>query len=436
MGDSSRLVWKFTLLVAVACLSSCGHSGSALPGPWTLDVVYATNRGSNTISAYQVNPGNGALTPVAGSPYAAGSAPTGPLVVANGFSGFVANGSTNSVSAFRIGDSGDMIVNSTGALLPLTGSPLAAGTLPVALATDFALGALYVINQGDDSISVYKGNSTMSSLATVPGSPFATGTGPSAVTLGSAVYVVNHGSNSVSAYAVDPNSDALSPVAGSPFATGNGPTKLAIDSNLKFAFVANNGSANVSAYRVGAGGTLTEVAGSPFAAGTNPVSASIWSATGPSEFVYVLNGGSNSVSAFSVDATSGVLAPVAGSPFATGNGPTSLAIDPTGRFVYVTNGGSGSVSGYAVDGTTGALTPLAGSPYPCGTGPRSLTFDNAGNFVYVANGGSGDISGFAISAVSGLPDTGALTPVPGSPFASGVSLDAVTTLTIKWSPYL
>jgi len=437
---SPGLAKKISLLATVIFLASCGNGGGGLgiPGPWSLDVVYATNRGSNNISAYQVNSATGALTPVAGSPFAAGTAPTGPIAVAGGYSAFVVNSGANSVPAFRISTSGSTKATNTGALIPLADSPLASGRFPVALVTDYATEALYIINQGDDSISAYKGDVTMSSLTAVAGSPFATGTTPSAVTLGSAVYVVNRGSNSVSVLAVAPTSDVLSPVAGSPFATGSGPTNLAIDPWQKIAVVGNSASANVSAYLIGTGGTLMEVAGSPFAAGTSPVSASIFQVRDASgidhEYVYVLNGGSNNISAFSVNTTTGFLAPVAGSPFATGTNPTFLSLDPTARFLYVTNGGSSNVSGYAIDAPTGALQSLPGSPYPCGTGPRSLTFDHMGDYVYVANGGSGDISGYAINAVGGLPDSGALTAVPGSPFSSGINVDAVTTYTVTWNP--
>jgi len=37
-------------------------------------------------------------------------------------------------------------------------------------------------------------------------------------------------------------------------------------------------------------------------------------------------------------------------------GPTSIAIDPSGKFGYVTNGGSNNVSMYRIDPDTGVLT--------------------------------------------------------------------------------
>lgn len=43
----------------------------------------------------------------------------------------------------------------------------------------------------------------------------------------------------------------------------------------EFVYVANGGSGNVSAYSVRSGGALKEVAGSPFAAGTGPGSVGV-----------------------------------------------------------------------------------------------------------------------------------------------------------------
>ena len=40
----------------------------------------------------------------------------------------------------------------------------------------------------------------------------------------------------------------------------------------------------------------------------------------------------------------------------TGTSPSSIAIDPAGKFAYVANSGSNDVSMYRIDATTGALT--------------------------------------------------------------------------------
>jgi len=85
-----------------------------------------------------------------------------------------------------------------------------------------------------------------------------------------------------------------------------------------------------------------------------------------------------------------------------------------GQFVYVANANDNNISGYGVDDTTGVLTPIPGSPFATGTFPRSVTVDPTSRFVYVANLGDNSVSGFTINAA-----TGALTSIPGSPFAAG-----------------
>src|SRR5438105_310329 len=66
-----------------------------------------------------------------------------------------------------------------------------------------------------------------------------------------------------------------------------------------------------------------------------------------SQFVYVIDG-SNNVSVSAVDAKTGALTAVPGSPFSAGLRPSGLASDPTSRFLFVANAGSNDVSAYAI----------------------------------------------------------------------------------------
>jgi hypothetical protein len=59
------------------------------------------------------------------------------------------------------------------------------------------------------------------------------------------------------------------------------------------------------------------------AVGTAPSSAIVFSGY-DSDLLYVTNSGDGTVSAFSITSTSGALTPVTGSPFKTGNGPSSI----------------------------------------------------------------------------------------------------------------
>jgi 6-phosphogluconolactonase len=87
--------------------------------------VYVANAASNNVSAYSIGP-NGALTPVAGSPFPAGSDPRSLAVDLLGRFVYVANGHQFNVSAYRIAESG--------ALTPVVGSPFPAGSDPRSLA--------------------------------------------------------------------------------------------------------------------------------------------------------------------------------------------------------------------------------------------------------------------------------------------------------------
>jgi DNA-binding beta-propeller fold protein YncE len=196
-----------------------------------------------------------------------------------------------------------------------------------------------------------------------------------------------------------------------------------------FAYVVNNGSNDVSAYTIdGTTGALIPVDGSPFPAGFQARSVAV-DPTG--QFAYVANFLGEplpgSVSAYTIDGDTGALTAVDGSPFPAGLNPQSVTVEPKGQFAYVANRRSNNVSAYAIDGTTGALTPVDGAPFPAGLFPQSVTADRTGQFVYVANCGSpcgrtpGDVSAYRIDR-----DSGGLMPVDGSPFPSGTAPQSVT----------
>jgi uncharacterized repeat protein (TIGR01451 family) len=93
-------------------------------------------------------------------------------------------------------------------------------------------------------------------------------------------------------------------------------------------------------------------------------------------FAYVANAVSNDVAGYTINVTTGALTAIPGSTFPAGCGPASVAVDPTGKFAYVANSGhwynsscvdNGSdVSGYTINATTGALTTIPGSPFLAG----------------------------------------------------------------------
>jgi len=87
--------------------------------------VYVTNELGNSVSAYSIL-ANGALTPVTGSPFAAGAEPYSVAVDPTGTYAYVTNAEDNTMSAYVIG--------SNGSLTPLSGSPFTGLNLPNSVA--------------------------------------------------------------------------------------------------------------------------------------------------------------------------------------------------------------------------------------------------------------------------------------------------------------
>ena len=89
-------------------------------------------------------------------------------------------------------------------------------------------------------------------------------------------------------------------------------------------------------------------------------------------YVYVTNPDEGTVSALAIDAVTGELSIVPGSPFASGREPAWIAADPSGQFLYVVNSADNTVAVFEIDAATGALAPVAGSPFAVGVQPTSI----------------------------------------------------------------
>lgn len=376
--------------------------------------AFVANSGDNTVSVYTVNGENGLLR---ANGYAlVKSEPLGVTVTPGGQFMYVVNSGSADISAFSVN-------TSNGTLTAILGSPFATGTTPSAAATDPAGKFLYVANRGSADVSAFKINPTTGALTAVSGSPFPAGSSPAALEVdpsGKFLYVANSGSDSVSAYTIDGADGALNEISGSPFAAGVAPAGLAVAASGKFVYVANNGSNDVSGYQLNTTtGVLKSISGSPFAAGTKPSAIAIDPAT---KFAYVANSGSNNVSEYSINTETGALSKVSGSPVAAGTGPAAISIDPSGKFVFVGNKNSNDISSFSL-GFTGALTALVPGPHRTRKSPAALVVSSGSTavtytprFAYVANFGLGAT---AVPAFSVNTNTGALTMLKGSPFGTG-----------------
>jgi 6-phosphogluconolactonase (cycloisomerase 2 family) len=76
---------------------------------------------------------------------------------------------------------------------------------------------------------------------------------------------------------------------------------------------------------------------------------------------------SNNVSAYVIDATSGALGAVTGSPFSTGGaGPSYLTVDANTSFLFVGDKTTNDVAVFAI-AVNGALSVVKGSPFNVAT---------------------------------------------------------------------
>jgi YVTN family beta-propeller protein len=135
--------------------------------------------------------------------------------------------------------------------------------------------------------------------------------------------------------------------------------------------------------------------------------------------LFVSNQAANSLSEFSVNTSTGALTPMAGSPLTTGTRPTAVAVDASGRFVFVANQASSSIGVFSI-GASGALAPVPGSPFPAAS-PFGLSVNPAGTVLYASNFPDSSISDFNTVSAFSIAANGALTPVSGSPFADANS---------------
>jgi 6-phosphogluconolactonase (cycloisomerase 2 family) len=244
-----------------------------------------------------------------------------------------------------------------------------------------------------------------------------------ATVVGRFAYAANAADNTIAAYSIDSSTGALASV-GSPVATGMFPHAIAASPDGMRVYVGNEVTADFSVYAVDVtSGVLTPIAGSPFGVDADP-QALAFSAIPSGTYLYVADHGSNTLTAFYVNAR---LAPfLALATYATGKGPSAVTVSSDGKFVFVANnGGSNDISAFSVTARSGELVPVAGSPFPAGGNPHSLVLTPVGRgdngaalYLYTANfdGTSSTVSGFAVDRT-----TGALTPLGGSPFPLAVS---------------
>jgi DNA-binding beta-propeller fold protein YncE len=122
----------------------------------------------------------------------------------------------------------------------------------------------------------------------------------------------------------------------------------------------------------------------------------------PGDATLYVVGTSNVVAAYRIDINSGTPTRLDSDPLTagvqdapTGTNPVQAVLSPSGQFLYVSNSGTQDVSAFAVDAATGVLTPIeaipdAGAPIDrfavTPQQPKAMVIDSSGKFLIVASG--------------------------------------------------
>ena len=233
----------------------------------------------------------------------------------------------------------------------------------------------------------------------------------------SEILFVNGGG--LNSYSVDLSSGALTQVSTNSSAPGS--ADMVVTPNGKFLYFTNTPVAIVG-YSVDASGNLTALPGSPFAnPETNPFALVGLVVDAGGKFLYTSDPGQQNIVGYTIDSTTGALTAAPVTPLGVPRQIRQMAITPQGKFLYATDEFNSVVLGFSIDSSTGGLTAVAGSPFPVPSGNAGqdiigVTSDPSGKFLYTANAQGIGLSGFTINQTNG-----ALTDIPGSPYATGSS---------------
>ncbi len=345
-----------------------------------LYVTASTRSATGVINAYKVDYQSGALQQLADSPVTTANKNPVTLVTApNAKFLYVVFRDDSVVVSYGIGTDGKLYAQKTYNVI---------GSFPTAAAIDPAGKFLYVT-------STYQPGFTTA----LPG--------PGLVT----VFPINADGNLGSATSINVGNSPVSIVA-SGFNNfvyvldretvptpggGTGPGGVVL------AFAQDKATGTLTPVRTGA----TRLNGYP--AGVTPS----WIAEDPTaRFVYVTDQVSNQLIGYIVG-TGGSLVPMVNGPFATGQFPVNVIVDPRGKYLYVTNFNSSTIGAYAIDTSTGTPSGSVGSGNTqLDTNPTCATIEPAlGIYLYTSNSAAGTVSGLQLD-----PHNGSLKQIQNQPF--------------------
>src|SRR5450631_908707 len=374
LATGSSLLAAAIGLLGAATAASAGTT-SRVVGYTYIDGNTAT---SNTIDGFARH-AVGSVTPLPGSPFAAGGAGLGTGLASQGVIQAVLDGryllaadaGSNQISVLRV---------TAGGVPVLAGPPVSSGGVqPVSIAASRS-GLVYVANSGAGG-SGYSGfrlhlNGSLTAIGgttvTVPadaglGDVFFNATGDHLI-------CTRTGTSQIDSFVVLPGGHLLA-ANGSPF-TGQGLGQLGAEfspANPSQLFVSNahNGAGlgTVSAYRDSFFGHLSPIGSSPYADGqTAPCWVEI---SHNGKDLFTVNTGSGNISSYSIN-PDGPLALIGSTPISGGGADIDARLSPDGKTLSVDGSGNHILSVFAVNGGTLTELPSSPTPLPAGGAPAGI----------------------------------------------------------------
>jgi len=424
--------------------------------PVTLSLL-STSLGGTTIGGAVTN------TVFARTDFAVGQNPV--AVVAQDFNNdtkpdiAVANKTDSSISVLLNNDNGNF-TPAPGSPIKLGTNEQAPAAIASAIfrATDAAHlvqpADLVVANSGSNTVSVLLGSQNFDGTFTeAPGSPFKVGTKPSAVVIadfngdGNLDFAVaNQGDNTISVFQGDSLGN-FTEFPKSPFVlptTEKGPIAMVsakFDNSGKPEIALLNATSQTvgifqASFNSAFDGTFAELSGSPIATDVDPAAfaAGDLNADGFADLA-IVNQSANAVTVLLNDGT-GVFAPALGSPLQTASTPAGVAIadftnDGLGD-IAVTNNGASTLGVYAnlSSGAFSSRIELSVPPGPLALTTATLTTSGLPDAILTASSGSNNFVTVLLDPQTFAAGSGsAQTPYPGSEYVDlGVKVKATPSL--------
>jgi hypothetical protein len=366
-----RLCSPALSLFALACIAGCGSQSMMSPpqpqqpvnAAAKTEVIYAQNDLDPQIFAFHIDPQQGSLTPVSGSPFPVPvnvrritASADGKLLLATRTNGVPPE--PDGLYAFPI--------RADGALDTSQQLPTVAGLFVTA--EEFQPNMFYMLGDPPDSISVQQYNpaqatfssplSSTSCASLAAGCVEIMGRSPDGKTLWTKTTTCPDGpffscTNAFPSFSVDAGG-ALVPHLGPSPASESVFDPVIFNSGVVFvAFHDLAGDPTVEAWSKD-GKQLQVCAAADSAGCTHP-----WNVAADPQQRFLFVGTSDGLLAtFPITHGPGFLPLQAPAPLATGLRPDEMIVNASGKFLYVLDSLSNTLSGFSIDQSTGALTPI------------------------------------------------------------------------------